>query len=149
VVLADLTSDGRQDVSLATSAYFAANDDSLQVLSQTVGGGLNSLAGYAAGQRSVAVAAGDLNSDGRSDLVVVLGGEHAVGVYLQTTTKTLAPPVKYPAGEEPDSVAMGDFNTDGRDDVVVAHAEAQYIAVYLQTVTGNVSTPAYPVPAPA
>lgn len=68
----------------------------------------------------VAVAAGDLDGDGRADLVVPVTGDNAVGVLLAEAHGTLTFDATYAVGNGPAAAAIGDVDGDGDADVVVA-----------------------------
>ncbi len=93
-----------------------------------------------------AVGIGDLNGDGRNDVVVSSGGlENALYVYTQTLTGTLATPITYTTGLQPDVLVIGDLNNDNRDDLAVAHLAEDTLGVYLQNTAGALDSPAiYP-----
>jgi len=86
------------------------------------------------GEGPNSVAVGDLNGDGKPDLVVsnecsnaypdcTLGGVGAVGVLLGNGDGTFQSPVSYNSGGyEASSVAVADVNGDGKLDVVVANS---------------------------
>jgi len=86
-----------------------------------------------------AVAIGDVNNDGRNDVVMVTSfyfdptNDYKLLVFLQNADGTLATPVKLDTvgtyGERPISVAIGDVNGDGKNEVVVAN-ERSGISVY-------------------
>ena len=87
-----------------------------------------------------AVATGDLNGDGRDDLIVTTGGSAGAGfeyqlfVYLQKESGRLNWPLKYPAGNGM-AVAIGDLNHDGRNDIVVSLTDG--IGVFYQNSAGT------------
>lgn len=106
------------------------------------------------GSQPLAAAIGDVNNDGRNDVVLVSGyksrpdTDHHVHVLLQNDRGQLAAPVKYPTSASyaspPVSVAIGDVNNDGRSDVVVGMTaeglpgELQsHIDVLLQNASGG------------
>jgi len=78
-------------------------------------------ADFPAGAAPVSVATGDLNGDGKLDLVVTNSADNTVSVLLGKVDGTFASPVKYPTGIYPASVAIGDFNGDGNLDFVVTN----------------------------
>ena len=62
------------------------------------------------------VAIGDINNDGRNDVVVGNSGLN-IEVFLQNSNGGLNPSVKYPTVDS-DKIKIGDFNNDGLLDVV-------------------------------
>ncbi len=77
---------------------------------------------FDAGQRPPAITSGDLNSDGRTDLVVPSPGADEIIVFLgnsngvPTRTKLAAP-------DRPTNAGIGDFNRDGKMDMAIMHGE--------------------------
>ncbi|MCM0084136.1 FG-GAP-like repeat-containing protein [Geomonas sp. Red32] len=71
--------------------------------------------------RSIAI--GDLNGDGRNDVVLATGSyfdpdnDYRIFVFLQNSAGGFDAPVKYPGGNG-NSIAVADLNNDGRQDVV-------------------------------
>ena len=85
---------------------------------------------YATAAGPAMVAAGDLNGDGRPDLVTASHSDwdidegcptHVVSVLLNRGDGTLARKHDYPASGCPLAVAIADMNSDGRPDVVSAN----------------------------
>lgn len=88
---------------------------------------------YATGPTPFSVAAGDLDGDGATDLVV------ANGYYISTTVSvllgngdgTFRPKSDYQVGLCPLSVAISDLNRDGRLDLAVANANSHSVSILL------------------
>jgi hypothetical protein len=74
------------------------------------------------GQISTAVAIGDFNGDGISDLAITnQTGTPSVSILLGNSDGTFQPAVSYAAGNQPDALAVGDFNGDGFADLAVTN----------------------------
>ncbi|MBF9239542.1 T9SS type A sorting domain-containing protein [Hymenobacter sp. BT683] len=137
LAIGDVNSDGRPDVV------------ALNLTDGTVGVLLNSAAAPgtfpktatiypAGGANSQGIALGDVNGDGRLDLVVGGGGSGSVGVLLNRSALpgTFAPAVSYDSGGSyPQDVAVGDVNGDGRADIVVATGNSGSVGILLNSAT--------------
>ena len=94
---------------------------------------------YPKGASIGAIALGDGNDDGRTDVMVVVGGNASSKMYFfrQTTAGALAPRVVYETKDIPDSADVADLNRDGRDDLIVGHGVWVTFGVYLQLPDGT------------
>lgn len=79
---------------------------------------LSLLAGAGHGSQDVAV--GDLNGDGRAD--IVLAAYDRVAVFYQSAAGGFEPVLLLTAGLRPEGVAIADIDGDGRLDIAVANA---------------------------
>jgi hypothetical protein len=95
---------------------------------------------YPVSSQTEAVAIGDVNGDGRNDVLMTTTyagapqDQYRLFVFLQTANGKLANPVTYPHLDG-SSIAVGDVTGDGRNDVVVASGNS--IRVFRQTVNGT------------
>jgi hypothetical protein len=88
------------------------------------------------GDWAVSVAVGDLNGDGKPDLVVNNAESNSVGVLLGNGDGTFQPAVTYGSGGTGVSVgiggvAIGDLNGDGKPDLAVTNVSSNSVGVLL------------------
>ena len=161
VAIGDLNGDGKLDV---VTANFGAGVNTVSVLLNTtaVGATTQTFAARAdfvtgVGPRSVAI--GDVNGDGKPDLVIGDFTENLVSVLLNTTatgasTPTFAAKVDFPTGFDPASVVLVDLNADGKLDIATANSNGiiagqapdetrNTISVLLNTTATNATTPTF------
>jgi hypothetical protein len=100
------------------------------------------------GSNPISVAVGDLNRDGKQDLVNAnqTDGTNptagSVSVFLRNTNNTgFDSKVDFPVGHNPVSVAVGDFNGDGNEDIVTANQGANNVSVLLGNGAGALAAP--------
>lgn len=100
---------------------------------------------YPLGSWPEAVAIGDVNSDGKNDVVMTTSydfdpaNDYHIFVFLQNASGGLDLPVKYLTSgtytNRPETITVDDVNNDGRTDVVVGNSGAN-IEVFLQNNSG-------------
>lgn len=145
VAIGDVTGDGRNDV-VVTFSRTTDSSGTVEVRPQTPSGQLGAPVRYTVGRlpSQGPLAIGDLNGDGRLDLVI--GQGNGIGVMLQTPQGALDAPRLYPASV-PYVIAVGDFNHDGRTDVASLDWAGPAIEIHLQGPGGGLlPAVAYPVP---
>jgi hypothetical protein len=74
----------------------------------------------ATGTTPYAVAVGDFNRDGKSDIAVVNNTAGSMTVFLGSGNGTFSEKTSLAAGSSPRAIAVGDINEDGVPDLVVA-----------------------------
>lgn len=80
-----------------------------------------------------ALAVGDVDNDGKTDVIAANFKQDTISVLINDGTGMLAPQVKYPTGTGPVGVGIADFDEDGKNDVVVANGLADTVGVRLGT----------------
>ena len=133
VASADLNSDGRTDLVMATAA------NSIAVLIGKGDGTFSTSTDYVAGSVPMSVTAGDFNGDGKPDLAVANRADNTVSVFLAKGDGTFQPAVSYAAGPSPRAVIAADLNGDTRDDLVLADESCTIIFPPCPTSGGSVS----------
>ena len=115
LVVTDLNGDGRPDL-----AYFGDTKDLVVIYNQGTNGWSEPKRWHIEdGQMNPnTLATGDLNGDGRTDLVL-LGDSGAVYFLAQGVDHTLAEPKKISCSGTPKSVQIADMDGDGRSDLLL------------------------------
>lgn len=90
------------------------------------------------------VVPGDLNGDGKPEIVTVNSGDNTVSImynatgYGNVTAASFSSTLQLPVGRDPRSAAIGDVNADGKPDIVVANSADETVSVLINT-TANAS----------
>jgi len=147
VAIADINGDGRPDLVVANEDSAGIGRVSIFYQSTTTPGTFLPRVDVAAGTEPLSVKIGDLNGDGRADIVVANAGpgfngtgSSGVSVLLQSaiTPGTFLPAVTYATARGSVCVAIGDLNNDGRPDLAVANtggSRTGTVSVLLQDAT--------------
>ncbi|CAF3308762.1 unnamed protein product [Rotaria sp. Silwood2] len=137
VVAGDVNADGKPDIIVAYSG------------SNNLGAFLNSGTGTFTAQTNLitlagattpaSVVAGDVNADGKPDIIVAYSGSNNVGIFLNDVTITFIPeanPLTIAGATTPMSVTTTDVNGDGKPDIIVAYSGSKNVGVFLNNGTG-------------
>ena len=88
------------------------------------------------------IGTGDLNNDGRNDLVGSMGGNegHAwIAISYQQQDGTLGPANFIPSYDIPSPVEVADLNCDNKNEIIVGHQAWGSFSVWEQDINGNYS----------
>ena len=148
VAVGDFNDDGKPDLAVADSG---AGTLSVLLNTTSAGAGAPTFAAqitFAVGSGPHSVAVGDVNGDGRPDLVVANLNGNTVSVLLNTTpaganVPSFALQVTFTVGHAPTSVALGDFNGDGRPDLVLTNFDDGTVSVLLNTTAAAANVPSF------
>lgn len=144
VAIGDVNGDGRKDVVIANSYYFNdAIDYKLFVYYQGANGLSSEPVLYPTNQthecRAYSVAVGDLNGDGRQDVVQAEAG-CGMEIFYQTVAGKLES-AGVLASPESRLVRLADVNRDGRLDMIGVGWGTNQVAVWIQQPNGTMSAP--------
>jgi hypothetical protein len=150
VVVADFNGDGKPDLAVSNS-----HSGTVSVLLSTtaMGAATPSFApkvDLAGGSQDSGLyaAAGDVNGDGKPDLVVANYGSKTVSVFLNTTVTNATAPsfatgMTFPDASGPAALAISDLNGDGKPDLACANYDSSTLSVLLDTTTMGATIPSF------
>jgi len=155
--IGDFNDDGLQDV---VGIAWGTDNDHVSVFLQNSSGGLDPAVIYTAahgGYDDLEVA--DVNSDGKTDIVVMSGQGTAdsLAVLVQASDGSFLPAAYYDMSENTltHGIGVGDINNDEKQDVVASfggNSPSSFIATFPQNATGALDPaanhPAYDIPEP-
>ncbi|MEO6455101.1 MAG: FG-GAP-like repeat-containing protein [Ginsengibacter sp.] len=146
IALADLDGDGKSDVVTANNYSTAGSPASISILRNTSTAGSVTFAAKQDinnGVATYAVAAGDLDGDGKQDLVASSIGDQNISVFRNTSAAgviSFAPKIDFTGANSPYDIAIGDVDGDGKPDIAVVNATGNTVSLYRNTgTTGTIS----------
>ena len=119
LMLADLNSDGRDDIVLS---QYAQQQVGVLLSPSAPGPLITPIKTASVGLRPIALAAAELTGDGRVDVVAANFDGNSLSLLSGQNDGTFASVSTLNVGEKPTSVATADINGDGKLDLVVANS---------------------------
>jgi len=132
VAVADFDGDGKLDLAVTSNSaqqiVILKNSSTPGSISFTTALSLNT-ASY-----SNSVAIGDIDGDGRPDILAPISDVGALYIYLNVSSGgaiNFSPPKKFPAGGAANGIAIGDLNGDAKIDIVISNPRADSVSLFL------------------
>jgi hypothetical protein len=144
VVVADIDGDGKPDVATPNNYSIAGQPASISILRNTSAAGAISFAtmqNINNGAVTYTLASGDIDGDGRPDLISCSLSDINISVFRNTSVPgaiSFAPKVDYATTNGVFGIAVGDIDGDGRPDIAVTNHLGNTISVFRNTSTPGV-----------
>ncbi|MES2836513.1 MAG: FG-GAP-like repeat-containing protein [Bacteroidota bacterium] len=137
----DINNDGLTDVVFMAGQLLGG----IHVYTQNTSGGLNPYTSYFPQEpvwKSLnGIAIGDLNNDGKNDVVASMGGNTPnayIDIWHQNgQTNLLEDCIQKSAYDVPESIEIADLNCDGKNEVILVHGGWNKLSVYEQDENDN------------
>ncbi|HEV7782008.1 MAG TPA: FG-GAP-like repeat-containing protein [Chitinophagaceae bacterium] len=137
VITADMDLDGKPDI--ATANYtFNKGASVVRNLSSAADIFVSSPSVIQTGGYTLNTTAGDLDGDGKLDLIFTNNNQWTIGVLRNISSPSsvsFAPSKEFSTGSSPQDVAVGDINADGKPDMVVTNSGDNTFTVLKNTST--------------
>lgn len=138
-IVTDLNGDGKLDLVIENPE----NIDSSNTIGVMLNNGDGTFApstSYTTGEQGIyihSIAAGDINGDGKPDLITSNGKAQSISIFYNNGNGTFSPKNDYSIGSFPRLAAIGDLNGDGKPDLAVPYSGNTQGAISILYNKGN------------
>jgi uncharacterized protein (TIGR03437 family) len=135
VLAADVNGDGKPDLIVVDSGQFFSAKGGVYVLLNNGAGGFAAPILYNAGVNPITASIGDINGDGKPDLIVGTNDSNfdgALAIFLNNGSGGFGTATLVATECDPSSIVIHDFNGDGKADLAIAHCCGQTNMTYRQ-----------------
>ncbi|PQJ09142.1 hypothetical protein CJD36_020325 [Flavipsychrobacter stenotrophus] len=157
VCIADLDGDGKPDVAVPNSGSNGASPATYSGSTVTIARNTSTYGNISfvtsvslsVGSGPIDIAAGDIDNDGKNDLVVTNFNDATFSVLINTSTLgtltsgSFAAHTDIATGNAPTGIAVADLNGDGKLDVVVSNNTDNTVSMFRNLATGSAVTLAF------
>ncbi|HEY1024867.1 MAG TPA: Calx-beta domain-containing protein [Sphingobacteriaceae bacterium] len=141
IMLTDFDGDGKQDI--AVPNFNSGNAGSVSLFRNNSANGNVSFStkiDYSTGNGSTAVSSGDLDGDGKPDMIVSSGNSGAFSIFRNSSMNgeiSFEPKIDIAATGHPENIFVNDFDGDGKPDLAIPNFSANTVSIYRNNSTGS------------
>ncbi len=151
LIIGDLDTDGKSEIA---TANFDSNSISILKNTSTIGNAsFANKVDFITGTSPQSINIGDLDGDGKPDLVVANASDNSISFFRNIgignlSVGSFAAKIDFVAGERPTSASIGDLDGDGRPDLAVTNSGSRFVSVMRNVLPPTITSfnPAYAKP---